>query len=370
MKFILKYVCLVAVFFCAKISFAVEPMNVLFIGNSYTHYNNMPGIFQDIAVSKGVKINVEMSAKSNHTLKMHCARTEMFEKINSKKWDYIVVQGFSRELLHEQSYLDTSFVPYFKQISDSIYKNNACTNILLFMTWGYKTGIHDNPEYDTYQKMSDKIQIGYQYISNVFGLPIVPVGQVWETVKENNPHFDLYQEDNQHPTIYGSYIAACTFYAAIIKASPFGGFDAGIEPKIAEIIQNTAFTFLNLNIYRYDLSLNTLDVKYETNIKGKNIAYCRSNYPKAKSIHWDFGDNTYSDLPDIDHFYRKSGAYNVSVTIVDECGKRVILRKVYFKVKEKPKEKTKANTNNKKPATSPKKSKSTADSTAIKKKKF
>ena len=49
----------------------INPMNVLFIGNSYTHYNSMPFIFQKIATSKNIKINVEMNAKSNHTFKMH-----------------------------------------------------------------------------------------------------------------------------------------------------------------------------------------------------------------------------------------------------------------------------------------------------------
>ena len=83
----------------------INPMNILFIGNSYTHYNNMPFIFKNMAVSKNIKINVEMNAKSNHTFKMHAQRSEMYSAIRSKKWDYVVLQGFSRELKYEKSHL-------------------------------------------------------------------------------------------------------------------------------------------------------------------------------------------------------------------------------------------------------------------------
>lgn len=349
-------------------------MNVLFIGNSYTHYNNMPGIFENIAVSKGVKIHVEMSAKSNHSLRMHCNRPEMFEKIRSRKWDYVVVQGFSRELLHEPTYLDTSFVPFLKKISDSIYASNPCTNILLNMTWGYKTGIIDNPQfvgYDSYQKMNDAIQIGYQYIGNKFGYPMVPVGQVWETVKENNPLINLYQEDNQHPSIFGSYLIACTFYSAIIKASPEGSFVAtGIDDKTASIIQHTAYTFVNMNVNRYNLRLNTLDVKYEVTTDSKYVAKCRSHYPKAKSVKWDFGDGTSSDLPDIDHYYKNAGEYMVTLVVNDECGVRKVLRKVTFKpVKTKKTTKKQANNKNKDTSSTTKPKSKTSDSDSTKQKK-
>jgi hypothetical protein len=330
-------------FFSTSVMATIEPMNVLFIGNSYTHYNNMPGIFQDIAVSKGVKINVEMSAKSNHTCKMHCAREELFEKINSKKWDYVVIQAFSRELGHDPAYLDTSFVPYFNRIIDSVYTNNACTNVLLYMTWGYKNGQKENPEMDTYQKMSDKIAQGYQYISDIYSLPIVPVGQVWETISKNYKDINLYVEDNQHPSIYGSFLIACSFYSAIFKATPKDGFiSKGIDTVSANIIQETVYNYISTNIERYNLRKNTLGVKYETTSNGNFIANCKAYYPSATSVHWDFGDNSISDQSNIIHHYKKPGTYSVSLTVEEPCGKRIVLRKVYFKeVKKVVKKKSK-----------------------------
>jgi hypothetical protein len=323
--------------FFTSLGFGQGPMNVLFIGNSYTHYNNMPNIFQEIAVSKGVKINVEMSAKSNHTCKMHCERPEMFEKIASKKWDYVVLQGFSRELGHDPEYLDTSFVPYFNQIVDSVYSNNACTNVLLYMTWGYSKGIPDNPELSTFQKMSDKIAQGYQYISDLYSVPIVPVGKVWETVHLNYPQINLYVEDNMHPSINGSYLIASTFYSAIFKATPADGFQSKLDDETAEIIQTNAYNYVSANLDRFDLKLNTLEVKYERTSKGLFIASCKSYYPNATSLLWDFGDGITSDQAVYSHRYKKAGIYNISLKVVEPCGERIIYRKVYFKDLKKPK---------------------------------
>ena len=323
--------------FFVSLVFSQGPMNVLFIGNSYTHYNNMPNIFQEIATSKGVHVNVEMSAKSNHTCKMHCERPEMFEKIASKKWDYVVIQGFSRELGHEPEYLDTSFVPFFNRIIDSVYSNNACSNVLLYMTWGYKNGIHDNPEMDTYQKMSDKIGQGYQYISDLYSLPIVPVGKVWETVHLNNPDINLYVEDNMHPSINGSFLIACTFYSAIFKATPAEGYTYKLDDKTAEIIQTNAFNYVSTNIDRFDLRLNTLDVKFERTSKGLFVVNCKSYYPNATSLVWDFGDGTTSDQPFSVHKYKKAGTYFVTLKVIEPCGERIISRKVYFKELKTPK---------------------------------
>ena len=196
-------------FFFASMVFS-QPMRVLFVGNSYTHYNNMPKLFEQMADSKGDQLEVLMDAKSSHTFEMHSKRPELYKNIRSTKWDYIVLQGFSRELAQDRAVIDKQSIPYIKLLLDSIYANNSCTNVLLYQTWGYDTGFKD----DTlgidwsYQTMSDRIHEGYLYVSAQLNLSIVPVGKVWETVKENHPQIQLYQEDKQHPSLAGSYLAA------------------------------------------------------------------------------------------------------------------------------------------------------------------
>lgn len=312
-----------------------NPMNVLFIGNSYTHMHDMPKLFEKIAISKNVKINVEMSAKSSHTFQMHCNRPEMFEKINSKNWDYIVIQGFSRELMYDYTQIDTASIPYFNRILDSIYANNPCTNILLYMTWGYKNGSELLPETDSYLKMTERVANGYKYLSNIYNLPIVPVGDVWKFVREKYPNLNLYMPDDQHPTLTGSFLVACTFYSAIFKSSPLEGYSSSLDTKDADLIQRAAYEVVTNSIDTYKLRQNTLEVKYERTKSNAYFVFCKAYYPYAKSIRWDFGDGNYSWEKNVVYKYKKSGTYMLKLTVNDECGIREIYRRIYFKESKK-----------------------------------
>lgn len=306
-----------------------QPMRVLFVGNSYTHYNNMPKIFKDLANSKNINVDVHMSAKSSHTFQMHSERPDLYQDIQREKWDYVVLQGFSRELSTDIRKIDSMVVPYVKRIADSIYHQNPCATILLYETWGYEQGFPEDSVNMSYQVMSDHIHQGYLYLSKLFDFPIVPVGKVWETVKENNVSIPLYQEDLQHPSKFGSYLAACSFYAAIFKQNPNTTFTDGLSPDKAKYIQNTSFSIVDQNMTRYLLNRNMVNVK-STSKDGKFKAECSANFPNAKSIVWNFGDGKTSNLFQTQHAYSKPGTYTITITIQDSCGERILKKKVIF----------------------------------------
>jgi len=317
----------------------INPMNILFIGNSYTHYNNMPFIFKNMAVSKNIKINVEMNAKSNHTFKMHAQRSEMYSAIRSKKWDYVVLQGFSRELKYEKSQIDTASLPYFKQILDSIYTRNPCSNVLLFMTWGYENGYAelDSSSTFTYLEMSQSIKNGYKYLSSQFNIPIVPVGSVWEVFRQKHPNIKLYQEDGQHPSINGSYLCASTFYSSIFKATSENSYIPQMDSVIAKKIQQLTFAEVSKNLDSFKLNHNTIKVYTELTKKGQYLAAGFSNFIYADSLEWDLGNGIKFNKPDFKYIYQKAGNYYIKLTVHDSCGIREIYRKVVFKPFIKPK---------------------------------
>lgn len=325
----MKYLSTLFGFFLCILSFA-QPTRVLFIGNSYTHYNNMPKMLQDMADSKGLALEVHMDAKSNHTFEMHAKRPELYQSIKKYKWDYVVVQGFSREFAQDTAIINNASIPFLKQILDSIYANNRCTNVLLYQTWGYKNGYIDDSlgiNWD-YQTMSDRIHYGYSYVAEKFNLSIVPVGKVWETVKTNYPEIVLYQEDKQHPTQTGSYLVASSFYAALFRTSPKVSFYANTEQKNAVIIQDIAGSVVLTNKYRYELTKNTVDLEVKLNDAQKKVVHYSSNFPNATSVVWEFGDGFSANTAKARHIYAKPGTYEVKVKIQDSCGQRVIKRKV------------------------------------------
>lgn len=347
MAFICRFFQLVSAFFCGSSAIAqtdssghsleVPAMNVLFIGNSFTHMNSMPVMFEKIAISKGMKINVVMSAKSNHTFEMHSKRADLYEDIKKAKWDYVILQGFSRELSYGETHIDTAVIPYFQQIVDTLKLNNPCVKMLLYMTWGYENGYAYMNEIGSFEEMSKSIESGYRYLGDKYDFAIVPVGNVWSEVRKDYPTYGLYQKDEHHPTKVGSYVVASTFFAAIFRSSPEGGYTAGLENAVALNIQRLAYDFVSKNLKQNKLDRDILDVHYKFTKTGKYEAKCMANFPKSTVIEWDMGDGTIiKDEKEFTHYYSKFGNYKVKLTVEDACGQRVIYRNVYFKEPYQP----------------------------------
>lgn len=298
---------------------AQEPTKILFIGNSYTHMNNMPGIFEKMAHEAEKNVLVEKNTRSGASFKVHAAREEMYVAINSRKWDVVVLQGYSRECSFPREYMDTATVPYVQQILDSIYANNPCTEVMLYMTWGYEDGYKERLETDSYDKMATRIAEGYEYLSEYFQLPIVPVGMVWKQVKSKQL-VDLYAPDRAHPSVHGSYLIASTFYSALFEERGEGIYTQPIRKSDAEIIKIEAYNFVSENKERYGLDTNRFWIDYFTSEDGKYKVQFESNYPRAKSIRWELGDGSVIEERTGVYEYDRHGEYTIKLMVEDQCG--------------------------------------------------
>lgn len=309
---------------------AVNPVNVLFIGNSFTLMNSMPVMVQKLATSKNINANVVMSAKGNHTFKMHSERADMYADIKKATWDYVVLQGFSRELSYGNEHIDTAVIPYFQKIVDTLRQNNPCVKILLYMTWGYENGYSYMNEIGTYEEMSASIESGYRYLAEKYDFPIVPVGNVWMQVRKQHSDYGLYQPDEFHPTKIGSYIVASSFFSAIFRTSPVGGYTAGVADKVALSIQKIAYDYVKEHLDEYKLNRDVYDISAKFTKDGKFSLTGRVNFPHATSVIWDLGDNTHLETSEIYHNYKTYGNYTVKLTIQDTCGVRSFLEEISF----------------------------------------
>ena len=62
---------------------------------------------------------------------------------------------------------------------------------------------------------------------------------------EQYPQIELWGEDGMHPSLEGSYLAACTAYAVIFQESPEGcTYTAGLDSETAAQLQTLAAGFL------------------------------------------------------------------------------------------------------------------------------
>ena len=95
MKRIIGYILLVftaIISGCSPSPVPEEPIQILFIGNSYTFFNDMPGIFSDLAESGGFDADVTTVAKGGYSLADHTQDAETRSILESQNWDFVILQ--------------------------------------------------------------------------------------------------------------------------------------------------------------------------------------------------------------------------------------------------------------------------------------
>ena len=115
-----------------------QSYDVLFIGNSYIYYNDLPIMLDDLANSLGDDINFEQSTPGGETLEGHSTYPLTINKINQTNWDYVIIQGQSQRSALSPAYVSTNVTPFAQQLVNMIESNSSCSEPLFFMTWGKK----------------------------------------------------------------------------------------------------------------------------------------------------------------------------------------------------------------------------------------
>ncbi|XOV67224.1 MAG: PKD domain-containing protein [Fluviicola sp.] len=308
-------------------SFSQDTASVLFIGNSYTAYHNLPQMVADLATSLGDNIEKDANTPGGATFEMHSNNATNYNKINAQSWDYVVFQGQSQEPSFPDAQVNSQTLPYVLELADSVYANNFCTEVMYYMTWGRENGDPQWQPISTYDGMQARLRSAYLRFADSVQGSVAPVGVVWKHVRDNYPGIDLYTADESHPSIHGSYLAACTFYTSIFRKSCTGAtYNAGIDPVVAAQIQAAAdFVVLDsLNQWNlHDQSVHT-QAQFEFTV-GLNGAVTFENLStKAQSYSWDFGDGQTSTDENPSVNYGANGTYTVTLTATSECNVDII----------------------------------------------
>ena len=197
--------------------------SILFIGNSYTYYNDMPtAIFNKFAEAAGYNVEVTAITKGAYTLTQFAnpadeygAKVEQALK-GSKTYDFVILQEQSVRPATEDA---PAFYDAVRNLSDRI-RNTGATPIL-YSTWGRKTG---NSTLDTYgwtnESMTWKLAASYQAIGDELRIAVAHVGLAFYDIYTNQNPIDLYDADQSHPSYAGSYLSAATLFAKIFEVNP------------------------------------------------------------------------------------------------------------------------------------------------------
>lgn len=208
---------------------------VLFIGNSYTGVNDLPLLVSTVVKFQNDSIYYDSNTPGGYTLNGHSSNATTLAKIAQGNWDYVVVQAQSQEPSFSPSQVASSVLPYAHKLDSLIHAASPCAETVFYMTWGRKNGDASNcgvyPPVCTYAGMQSRLRSSYLLMAQQNNASVAPVGPAWREVINQNPSFDLYQSDESHPSIYGSYLAACTFYSTFFqrKVQPNNALIAGIS---------------------------------------------------------------------------------------------------------------------------------------------
>lgn len=223
----MKKIVLIALIALSSICFA-QTKSILFIGNSYTYSNGgVDVMLKNIALAEGDTLETEAFTVGGAKFSDFCNNPETFTRIRSRAWDYVVLQEQSQLPAFPPSQVETECYPFAKQLCDSIRANDSCTQILFFTTWGRENGDQSNcANYEplcTYDGMQQRLRESYVQMADDNNAIVVPVGLAWKYVRDNYPEIDLYQSDGSHPSLEGTYLAACTFYNVLYNLGYYYG---------------------------------------------------------------------------------------------------------------------------------------------------
>jgi hypothetical protein len=207
-----------------------QTVKILFIGNSFTQRNNVPGLLADLASARGVTVAHDLISAGGASLRRHWNDGRAAAAIANGGYDYVVLQ--------EQSTLP---IKNAKRMAENVRLfaepiHAAGSQLVLYLTWARSHA----PE--SQQAITD----AYTSIGAELGAIVVPVGLAWQSFLAKHDGPVLHDRDQSHPTLAGSYLAACVFLAALLKQTPVGIESQlpGLTAQEITLLQRTAAMYL------------------------------------------------------------------------------------------------------------------------------
>lgn len=226
-----------------------DSVSVLFVGNSYTYCHDMYKMVGELAentyVHPGRKLKVGCLARTpgGWSFERHASSAETAEAIARGGYDFVVLQEQSARPAMPTQTVARQTYPYAFALDSLVHAHNPEAKVIFYMTWGHKYGCqdeHDYPLIDTYEGMQNRLATSYLEMAYRTGALCAPVGLAWQRVRRERPDIILYGEDSSHPSVAGSYLAANVIFCTITGAPYQSYYFAGLDPAVAEYLQQVA----------------------------------------------------------------------------------------------------------------------------------
>ncbi len=222
-----------------------KQLRVLFLGNSLMFFNDMPALFRNLAEKSGKNIYVDSVTRGSATISDFAhsytdVGAKAYPKLQNEKWDYVIIEPSRRITPYEQTTYNAELAAA-KVIKEMAEKAGA--EILLYCVWGNNDGtltqydatnptsmVKGQVHYDYTRKMHVGFlkDVNTRFAEQLGGVGVIDAGYAFENSMAIYPNINLYDSDQRHPSLEGSYLAAACVYATIYGESPENiGFTGG-----------------------------------------------------------------------------------------------------------------------------------------------
>lgn len=211
-------------------------MRILFLGNSFTYYHDLPEM-----VGRLLSCETAAVTRGGAYLWQFCdAKDELHrmaeEKLQQGLWDWVVLQEQSFNAVGNRE----DFLRSMEMLCARV--RSAGAKPLLYASWAYREGSEKLAKtHCTYLEMAQGLKEAYALAGEKNDAPVAPVGEAFTRAREEEM---LYEPDDFHPSLSGSYLSACVIARSLAPDTPLSDWrPEGISREVAEKLQRISCIF-------------------------------------------------------------------------------------------------------------------------------
>lgn len=173
-----------------------QPLRILFVGNSHTQVNDVPAILTHLFESDGSGRKVETFRFFSPFLNDAFDDPAVQKAVNDPHWDIVVLQGAKVSSSHKYNY------PNDGAVGLANLAHRAGSRVLFFVEWPRRDWSESDYQMGIYRGISKSAP----------GSELVPVCYAWDSILKGHPGLNLWQDDGNHASRLGSFLASYVFY--------------------------------------------------------------------------------------------------------------------------------------------------------------
>lgn len=218
-----------------------KTIRVLLVGNSYTMHHSLHTMLQKVAaqIDSGPRMTVDAVAHGGYSLTNHLRTGQALTRIRAGHYTHVVLQGHSMSAVDHPDKLIAD-AKRFKQAIDA-----SSGQTVFYATWARSPEVRmyrTHKSVRSFAQMSMLVSSTYFELSSLLRAGLAPVGSAFERALVEHPRLGLWGADGSHPSVAGSYMAACVLYGAITGLDPSTTryVPNSLKPEDAELVRGVA----------------------------------------------------------------------------------------------------------------------------------